>query len=87
MRFIDANALAWVLPEHRANGDEVTQFSTDAHALLMERSAPAQERFMPVMRGLDVVLEGGTLTRCDANAPRLLGWSTTRSALLEPAST
>ena len=71
----------------RANGDEVTQFSTDAHALLMERSALAQKRFMPVMRGLDVVLEGGTLTRWDANAPRLLGWSTTRSALLGPLPT
>ena len=68
----------------QASSAEVHQFQGDSHALLLERSALAQERFMPVMRGLDIVVEGGRLARWDPDAPRLLGWSTTRPFLLGP---
>lgn len=68
----------------QASSAEVLQFQRDSHALLLERSTLAQERFMPVMRGLDIVVEGGHLARWDPTAPRLLGWSTTRPFLLGP---
>jgi hypothetical protein len=68
----------------RAKPEEVTLWHADMHALLRERSALAQERFMPVMRGLDLVIAGGRLPRWDASAPRLLGWTTTRPFLFGP---
>lgn len=70
----------------RAPKTDVEAFVIEARAMLAARSELARERFEPVMRGLEIVAAGETLSRGRTDAVRLYGWSVERPMLMGPAT-